>query len=258
MAKTSSKVPANARKAKIQAAQQAQGSGPNKILIATVVAVVAIIAVVASVVIASQNSKSAATSTGNAVPAAAGAMGAGFVANKGVTLAPGVPTVDIYEDFQCPVCGQFEGLIGTTVNSLADAGKIKLVYHFKTIIDANFNNDFSLKAANANLCAADVGKFESYHHTVFSNQPATEGSGWTDTQLTAFAQDSGITGTALDTWKACFAAGTYDNYVRSTETASAKKGVNGTPTVFIGNVEQTLANIATPDAFTKAVTAATK
>ena len=258
MAKTSPKVPANARKAKIQAAQQAQATGPNKIVIATVVAVVAIIAVVASVVIANQNSKNATASTGNAIPAAAGSMGAGFVANKGVTLLAGAPTVEVYEDFQCPVCGQFEGLIGTTVNGLADAGKIKLVYHFKTIIDANYNVGFSLKAANGALCAADAGKFEAYHHVVFANQPAKEGGGWTDTQLTAFAQDAGITGTPLDTWKACLAAGTYDNYVRSTETASAKKGVNGTPTVFINNVNQPLANIASPDALTKAIAAATK
>jgi protein-disulfide isomerase len=257
MGKSSSKAAASSRKAKIQAAQQASSSGPNRIVVITVVAIIAIVAVVGGVIVAAQSNK-ADTAKGDAVPAGAAGMGQGFVANTGVTLVAGAPTVDIYEDFQCPVCGQLEAAIGSTVRSLADAGKVKLLYNFKTIIDGNFNTDFSLKASNGALCAADAGKFEAYHSEVYAAQPQQEGSGWTDAQLTTFAENAGITGAALDTWKTCFSSGTYDNYVRSTEEASSKKGINATPTVYINGAEVKLADIATPELFTAAITAATK
>lgn len=257
MAKSSSKSSAGNRQAKIKAAQKATSSGPNKIVIATVVAIVAIVAVVAGVIIANQQSQPD-TATGNAVPAAAAGMGEGYVANKDVTLVSGAPTVDIYEDFQCPVCGQLESVIGQTVRDLADAGKIKLVYNFKTIIDGNLNTDYSLKSANAALCAADAGQFEKYHQEVYANQPQKEGAGWTDAQLRTFAENAGITGTALDTWQQCYDKGTYDNYVRSVDEASSKKGVNATPTVYINGTEEKLADIASPQSFTAAVEKATK
>ncbi len=256
MAKTSSKAAASGRQAKIQAAQKASssGRGPNRIVIATVVAVLAIIAVVTTVVLANNSSKP----SGNAVPAAAAGPGGGYVVNKGVTLVAGAPTVDIYEDFQCPVCGQFESQLGSTVEQLARDGKIKLVYHVLTFLDGNLGNDSSSRAAEAALCAGDAGKFLDYHNQVYANQPATEGAGWTDTQLTSFATSAGISGASLTTWQQCTANKKYDGYLAAVEKQSAAAGVTGTPTVFIGGKEQKLADIGTPQTFTQAVTAATK
>ena len=111
-------VPQNARQAKIEAARKNTGGATNKIIVGAVVVVVAIIAVVAGVVIADQK-KQDRVGTSTAVPAAAGSMGEGFVANKDVTLVAGAPTLDIYEDFQCPACAQFERIMGPTVDDLA-------------------------------------------------------------------------------------------------------------------------------------------
>ena len=256
MAKTSSKAAANARQAKIQAAQKASpgGRGPNRIIIATVVAVVAIIAVVTTVVLANQSSKP----SGNAIPSAAAAQGDGYVVNKDVTLLAGAPTVDVYEDFQCPVCGQFETQLGSTVEQLATDGKIKLVYHVLTFLDGNLGNDSSSRAAEAALCAGDAGKFLAFHNQVYANQPAKEGAGWTDAQLQGFATSAGITGASLTTWQQCTKDQKYDGYLAAVEKKSADAGVTGTPTVFIGGKLQNLANIGTPETFTQAVTAATK
>ena len=131
MATKSTPPAASDRKAKIQAAQKSQGSGANRIVVATVVVVVAIIAVVGGVVW-SQSQKEAATGTSTAVPAGA-SMGKGYPAFADVTPAAGAPTVDLYEDFQCPICGQFEAELGPTFQDLASQGKVKLSYHGRTI-----------------------------------------------------------------------------------------------------------------------------
>ncbi len=98
--------PANARQAKIQAAQKSGGGGANKIVVATVVVVVAIIAVVAGVIWSESSKKDAITGGGNALPAGVAALGDGYPSFQDVTAAAGAPTLDLYEDFQCPVCGQ--------------------------------------------------------------------------------------------------------------------------------------------------------
>lgn len=247
----------NARQAKIEAARKSSGSGVSKIVVGAIVAVVAIIAVVAVVVIADQNKKQR-VGTSTAVPAAAGAMGQGFVANKDVTLQPGAPTLDIYEDFQCPACAQFEQVMGGTINELAEAGRIKLVYHFKTIIDANMGTEHSLVMANAAMCAADAGKFQPFHDAVFGNMPAQEGQGWTEAQTKGFAEKAGISGAALDTWSTCVDERKYAKYIESTEEASAKAGITGTPTVLLAGEKVDFVQVSTSDALVKAVEAATK
>jgi protein-disulfide isomerase len=258
MAKKRKSAPAPGRAAKIQAAAPTRGTGPNRILIGGVVLILVIVITVAWVIIADQRTQEQASAGGDKVPAAAGEMGAGFVANKDVSLASGAPTLDIYEDFQCPVCGQFEGVFGDRIDQLASEGKLKLVYHFKTIIDANVGNDASLRAAIGTLCAADEGKFTDYHHLVFANQPPNEGDGWTDEQLSAFAEDAGVSGAQLDSWQQCFDARSYSQYVQSTEEASAKKGINATPTVLLAGDKVDFGTVNTPDALTKAVEDATQ
>ncbi len=252
------KAPANARQAKIQAAQKSGGGGANKIVVATVVVVVAIIAVVAGVIWSETSKQDAITGGGNALPPGVAALGDGYPAFQDVTLASGAPTLDLYEDFQCPACKAFEDALGSTVEDLAAAGKVKVVYHVKNFLDDNLRNTSSTQAGNAAFCAADAGKFQEFHDQVYANQPATEGDGFTDQQLAGFAQAAGITGSDLDTWQQCYDAGKYVDYVNSVEESSAKEGVTGTPTVRLDGQDLDLSTVGTPDALTKAIEDATQ
>lgn len=253
----------NDRQAKIDAARKnSAGAGANKIVVAAVVAILAIVGTVGFVV---WNASKNQTSLSKSVPAQAAGMGEGFVANKDVTLVAGAPTVDIYEDFQCPACGVFEQGLGPTITKLAEEGKLKLVYHFKTIIDANFGVDHTLRASNAAMCVAEHGKFDPFHAAVYANQPQKEGAGWTDATLQQFAEQAGVTGPALDTYKQCVKDQKYDNYIKSTEQASAKKGINGTPQLLINDEVRKLSDFVNADGsaydpakFTKAIEDATK
>jgi len=256
MAKKPTTPPASSRQAKIQAAQSSQGGGANKIVVATVVAVVAIIAVVGGV-IWSQSQKEAATGTSTAVPAGA-SMGKGYPAFATATLAPGAPTVDLYEDFQCPICGQFEAALGSTFQDLAAQGKLKLNYHVLNFLDDKTGAKNSTPAANGAFCAANDGKFQEFHNAAFSSQVA-EGQDVTDAELDAWATTAGITGDALTTWKKCVADDTYTKYVTSVNDAAFKiPGFGGTPTVIINGTAVDLNTIKTPELLTQAIQSATQ
>lgn len=247
----------DARQARIDAVRKDQGGGVSRIVVGAVVAVVAIIAVVGGVVVAERN-KQDRVGTSTAVPAAASGMGEGFVANKDVTLVPGAPTLDIYEDFQCPACAQFEQVMGATVVELAEQGKIRLVYHLKTFLDANLGTTHSLTMGNAAMCASDAGAFQPFHDAVYAAMPAQEGQGWTSSQTKGFAEEAGISGAALDAWQTCVDEKKYATYVESTEEASSRAGVNATPTVRLAGQELDFNAVPDPAALTAAVEAATR
>lgn len=241
------------RAAKIKAATPAQG--PNKIVIATVVAVIAIVAIVAGTIWATRSSDNAASAGGGALPKGAAAMGAGL-ATELSTAPAGAPTVDIYEDFQCPVCGQFEKIFGESIRQLEADGKVQVRYHVLTFLDGNLRNDSSSRAANAAMCAADQGKFAAYHDQVYANQPAKEGTGYTDAQLKTFAEGAGLGGSALTSWETCVKDKAHNQYIESVQTQADKDKVNGTPTVRVQGKDFDLRTVSSTDFAAKVLAAA--
>lgn len=257
MAKKPSPSPSSARQAKIEAATRSTGGGANKIVVAAVVLVVAIIAVVGGVIWVQQRDQDAVTGGGNALPAGVSALGKGYPAFQDVSPAATAPVVDLYVDFQCPACAEFEAAVGSTFTDLAREGKITLVYHVKNFLDDSLGNDASTRAGTAAFCAADAGRFQEFHDQVFPNQPAREGDGFTDAQLEGFAGAAGVSGAALSTWQSCQDAGKYVDYVNSVEEQSFADGVRGTPTVRIDGTDVELGSIRTPELLTQAIQDAT-
>ncbi|HET8599360.1 MAG TPA: thioredoxin domain-containing protein [Segeticoccus sp.] len=218
--------------AKLKAARPKEG--PSKVIIGAVVVVVIIIAAVVAVIVNNQSSNGA--SGGGSLPAHALPNGGGVVVPGG-KLQAGAPTVDLWEDFQCPFCKHLEDAAGQRFNTLADQGKIKLVVHPLSFLDSNLGNDSSKRAANASLCASDAGKFEAYHSTVFAHQPTQEGAGYTDQQLLQFGKDAGISGQAYSTFEKCVNNQTYSKYVQAVQVAGDKAGIRSTPTVKVDGHE---------------------
>lgn len=202
--------------------------GPPKALIGAVIAVVLVIVAGAAFLMTDPFGKLEAKGPQNSQP-----EGNGLVMYPG-KAKPGVPTVELWEDFQCPGCGGLEKNNGKSIQQMAAAGDIKLTVHVMSFLDQNLNNDSSSRAANAAFCAADAGKFPEYHSAVFAGQPAEEGQGFTDKQLKqTFASAAGITGAAATTFTKCVDEGTYKDYAKDTLKRSNDDGINGTPTIKI-------------------------
>ncbi|MDQ4098625.1 MAG: DsbA family protein [Actinomycetota bacterium] len=242
------------RQARLTAAGPNRG-GANRLVVATVVAVLVIAAVVAAVVIGSQSRRADTTAGGAALPAHASAMGAGILANPGAPAD--APTLDLYADFQCPVCARFEQVFGEQITGLAEQNRVRLVVHTLSFLDDNLGNDSSNRAANAAACADDQDRFLPFYRATFAGQPPREGDGYTDAQLKHFAEQAGITGGALGEWEQCYEDRAHNQYVESVQTQSEKDGVNGTPTVRLDGKDLPL-NTLTPQSLDDTVKAATK
>lgn len=235
-------------------AAAAPKKGPNPVIIGAAIAVLVIVAVVVAIVMGTKDKPG---DGGSAQPVGViGGTGGGIVANA-ATAKSNAPTLDLYEDFQCPACAQLEQRIGAEKAAMAEAGDIKLVVHTLSFLDDNLKNDSSKRSANAAACAADAGKFLEYRSAVYAAQPAQEGVGYTDAQLTQFAGASGITGPALTTWQQCTSSGQHAQYVADVQEASGRAGVNSTPTIKL-NGQDVTKDVQTAEALVAVVKAATK
>jgi len=172
---------------------------------------------------------------------------AGVQADLGVPVGTAEqPVVDLYEDFQCPACKQFEDTIGPTLTELASSGKAKVVYHVLSFLDGNLGNDASKRAANAAGCAQDQGRFQAFHDEVYKNQPEKEGTGYTDDQLLAFGRTAGVPD--MTKFEACLKDGTFNGWATQVQRKAGDRQVTGTPTVFVAGQELNLRKLGSWDA----------
>lgn len=171
----------------------------------------------------------------------------GATSSGGIRVgATGAPvTVDLYEDFQCPICKEFEQTAGPTVRRLVASGRVAVLYH-----PLSFLGPESVRAANAAAAAAAAGKFAAYHDALFAHQPPERTGGFSNEELLGLGRQVGLTDSAfVDAVR----RGTYDAWVRRVADLGSKAGVVGTPTVRVNS--KTLAD-ATAAALQQAVMAA--
>jgi protein-disulfide isomerase/uncharacterized membrane protein YphA (DoxX/SURF4 family) len=165
-------------------------------------------------------------------------------------------TVDLYEDFQCPNCLNFEKAVGAQLDKDVRANKAQVRYHSIAILDSSSNHNYSTRAANAALCASDVSvdTFVKYHSVLYDKQPPESGSGRTNKQLESYAGSAGITGAKLTTFDTCVQNEQHKALVEALTEQASKKGINATPTIKVNgtSIQPTLA------AWNKAIAAALK
>lgn len=164
------------------------GGGKQGLVIAAVILVVAVVA--GLFVYLSQSST---TDGAAAVAPTYTAARTGTVVTAGAPTAP--VTVDVYEDFLCPACQQFERIYGDEITTALNQGKVKVNYHATAILDrASEPAGYSTLAGNAGLCAADAGIWPAFHSRLFTDQPAEGGPGKTAQELAAIGQELGAKG----------------------------------------------------------------
>lgn len=174
----------------------------------------------------------------------------GFVVNPDADA----PSVEIYEDPQCPACANFEVKFGPTVQQLAADNDIKLSYHPMVFLDTNLRTDHSVRATGAWGCAVEAGVGEQFHSILFASQPANEGDGWTDEQLKQFGEAAGLSGQAQDDYVACVDAGNYQGWGPLSNQAAADRGVASTPSIYVDGKEVPSTALANEKALREALT----
>ncbi|RSS35042.1 thioredoxin domain-containing protein [Streptomyces sp. WAC08241] len=149
------------------------------------------------------------------------------------TGRPDAPaTLQIWEDFRCPACAQFENVMRDSIHELEASGQLRTEYHLATLIDGNMGGSGSLRAANAAACAQDAGKFTAYHDTLYVNQPQeTDDAFGKNARLIELAAK--VPGLDTPAFRSCVEDGTHDSWVVKSNEAFQKGGFRGTPTVLL-------------------------
>lgn len=154
-------------------------------------------------------------------------------------------TVDAYEDFLCPICGKFEQTYFPGIEKHLAAGDVKVRYHLINLLDSSTTPaGYSMLSANTALAVATVApdKFLDYHYSLYQKQPAENGVGWTQDQLSNLASRLGVSGAQFDS---LVTGKTYNKQIQQNLTTAEKdpslvqdngdgtKGF-GTPTIVVG------------------------
>jgi protein-disulfide isomerase len=179
-------------------------------------------------------------------------------ATNGVVYgAKAAATVDVFEDFQCPHCLDFEQTVGPTLHNDVLANLAQVRYHTMSFLDsATGSNHYSSRAANAGLCASDVSvdAFVKLHDILFTAavQPKEGSTGRKDTDFATYAQQAGLTAEQISTFTTCVQTQEHKALVQAITENASKRGISSTPTVLV-NGKQVDATLA---AVTKAIAAA--
>lgn len=228
-------------------ARQAAADKRRQRIINTAIIIVVVL-VVGGIFIAVQKNRSTGTTTG--------ALPQGVTENGGpLVFGSGPVKVDVYEDFQCPNCKDFEAVNGKYLKQQVDSKAITLLIHPVTFLNQNLGNTSSTLAANAFACSYPTGQSQAlaFHTLIYQNQPPETNPGYTQQQMIDWAKQAGVTGS---TYESCVKDGTYNTWTDQVTATMATNGVTGTPTIFINGKKQSTLNWTDPKALPAAITAA--
>ena len=136
-------------------------------------------------------------------------------------------TIELFEDFQCPACGNLaRGLEKELIENFVNTGQARLVYNHFLIV----RGDESRWAAEASECANEQGQFWNYHNMLFENQQGENRGAFAERRLKAFAEALGLDTAAFN---ACYDSGRYADVVQADHNLGVSRGIRSTPTVYI-------------------------
>ncbi len=194
--------------------------------------VLSVLAVVVVIVVAVQSSRdSVGGGAGQTAGEPSGVVDSYAVAS-GEASAP--VKVEVYEDFLCPACGDFEDAAGPTLERYAASKDVQVRYLPISFLDPLSNDtEYSTRAVNAVgvvLDEAGPAAALELHDLLFDNQPAEGSDGLSDGQLVELATRAGADEAAV---AGPIEALRFEQWVSEATKAAQDEGVGGTPTVLV-------------------------
>lgn len=149
----------------------------------------------------------------------------------GVTVSQGTTKVDIYFDFLCSACKEFQTFAASPLDNYTSDNTIQLVYHPLHYLDSrSAGSRFSTRAAAAAGCAADAHQLPAFITAVYAKQPKENTRGLSNAQLVSIGHGAGITGPAFGR---CVTSQKYAAWVTHVTQQATEEGVSTGPAVFV-------------------------
>ena len=151
-----------------------------------------------------------------------------FVVGRGIGATDAPVTLEVWTDFQCPICGAWSnGSEPILYEKYVTEGKLRIEHHFFA-----FLGEESFTAAVGAVCAERQGKFWAYHSYLFANQNGENEGGFSAPRLRILA---GAAGLDLTQWDSCITDTAIRADVEAESAAARAAGVTGTPTLKLGD-----------------------
>jgi protein-disulfide isomerase len=235
----------------------------QRLLIGGVVAAVLVLAAVIGIVVNTSRSGNKGPVT---IPRTAVTTGSP-VAQSGILIgsASAPVTLDLYEDFNCPICGQFEKAFGTSISDMVKQNKIAVRYHMLSFIDDHNGGTYSHRSSGAFAAADTYGTPEqalALHSALYANQPdETSSAGLPNAKIISLASDAGVTS---QQFVDAVTKNSFASWVQRVADDGSKAGVTGTPTIYVNEKQVQLQSLANaqgqldPTKLTQAIASAQK
>ena len=175
------------------------------------------------------------------------------------TVAASAPVLDIYFDYSCSHCAQFEGLHTQEINQLLSDKKITLALHPCKLL----GQEWTSVVMNAMGVVLDEAPAQSlsFHNAafeIFSQFLQTKNqSNMTVEGLVAAAAKVNVPKEVSAKFKAAVDADKYGKWVKLGDEAFKARELEGTPTVFFKGEKVDLNKLQTPTSLTELVTGST-
>ena len=175
------------------------------------------------------------------------------------TVAAAAPILDIYFDYSCSHCAQFEGIHTQEINQLLSGKKITLALHPAKILEQEWTS-VVMNAMGVVLDEAPAQSL-SFHGAAFeilSQVIQTKSqSNMTVEGLVAAATKVNVPKEVSAKFKAAVDSDKYGKWVKLGDEAFKARELEGTPTVFFKGEKVDLTKLGTPTSLTELVAAAT-
>ena len=223
-----------------------------------IVALLAIVAIVAFVIV---------TTVRPAGPGPRNMLSDGILIGEGLTATPtkalqpgakpvpnqrndddNVIRIQMYVDYFCPICGQFEDANGDQLTTWLESGAANVEIFPMAILDrASQGTKYATRAANAAACVADSSpdQYYGFHNILFANQPEEGTEGLSDEELIAFTEEAGVSNPSAIA--ECIDEQTFKGWVADARTRAQNgpifdsnvEKIAGTPTVIVNGLKYT-------------------
>lgn len=164
-----------------------------------------------------------------------GSYPAGIVDGAALGRADAPVVMEVFEDFQCPVCARYSLevepiLVARYVNN----GTLRIVHRDLAFLGRGGPGDESVLAAAATTCALDQGRYFDMALWLYENQSSGNRGGFSRDRLDVIAERAGLEMTA---YAACMDDPATTAEVEASTRAIQGFGVNSTPTFRINDGE---------------------
>jgi len=204
----------------------------SPLVLVTVVAGAVMVAVIGLLVLTSQGGTPPASSLGLVRPPDSALTAYEDGEALGSVDAPVL--LEVYSDYQCPVCGVFgRDYLPRLTSSLVAAGSLRIAERSIVILDQPGRSE-SLDAAAGASCAAREGAHWAFHDYLMWNQDGENAGGFRRDRLVAMAERVGLDRT---TFEACIDDAAVRGEVVDRTARALADGIDRTPT-FVVNGER--------------------